>query len=197
MANIPNLITKSGYEWKFSTVGGVTRVNIETGEDIAHLDELDQKLWTVLSCPVKGLEFDEQTLTLMDSDGDGKIRVNEVVATSKWLVSVLKDSDKLLAGDDQIALSDINETAAAPGTKDKVNAVVADLKAGKIKVFATDTFTVNGAKLDSYKADVDTDKDYTPDTEVIADGYFHESEKRSAPAFDLRIDGIELLNEKY
>jgi basic membrane protein A len=96
-----------------------------------------------------------------------------------------------------VELSDINETAAAPGTKDKVNAVIADLKAGKIKVFATDTFTVNGAKLDSYKADVDTDKDYTPDTEVIADGYFHESEKRSAPAFDLRIDGIELLNEKY
>ncbi|MBO4766700.1 MAG: BMP family ABC transporter substrate-binding protein [Lachnospiraceae bacterium] len=95
-----------------------------------------------------------------------------------------------------VELSDINEAAAAPGTKAKVEETIAALKAGTLKVFATDTFTVKGAKLDSYKADIDTDKDYTPDTEVISDGYFHESEKRSAPAFDLRIDGIELLNEK-
>ena len=52
-------LNNGGYDWKFSSVGGVTRVNIESGEDIAHLGELDQKLWTVLSCPVKGLEFDE------------------------------------------------------------------------------------------------------------------------------------------
>ena len=102
MANIPNLITKSGYDWKFSTVGGVTRVNIETGEDIAHLDELDQKLWTVLSCPVKGLEFDEKTLALLDADKDGKIRVNEVVAASQWLRNVLVDMDYLLEGNDNI-----------------------------------------------------------------------------------------------
>ena len=76
------LIATNGYDWKYSVVGGVTRVNIETGEDIAHLGELDQKLWTVLSCPVKGLEFDEKTLALMDLDGDGKIRVNEMVAAS-------------------------------------------------------------------------------------------------------------------
>ena len=95
-----------------------------------------------------------------------------------------------------VELSDINEAAAAPGTKAKVEETIAALKAGTLKVFATDTFTVKGAKLDSYKADIDTDKDYTPDTEVISDGYFHESEKRSAPAFDLKIDGIELLNEK-
>ena len=67
------------YDWKFSTVGGVPRVNIESGEDIAHLKELDQKMWTVLSCPTKGLEIDEKTLELMDLDGDGKIRVHEVV----------------------------------------------------------------------------------------------------------------------
>ena len=55
----------SNYDWKFSTIGGVTRVNIESGEDIAHLGELDQKLWTVLSCPVKGLELDEATLSMI------------------------------------------------------------------------------------------------------------------------------------
>ena len=57
MAKINKLIGKNDYDWKFSTVGGVTRVNIETGADIAHLNELDQKLWTVLSCPVKGLSL--------------------------------------------------------------------------------------------------------------------------------------------
>ena len=68
---------------------------------------------------------------------------------------------------------------------------------GTLHVFATDTFTVGGEKLDSYMADVDTDADYTPDTEVISDGYFHESEMRSAPYFNLEIDGITLLNKMF
>ncbi len=96
-----------------------------------------------------------------------------------------------------VELSEINEKVAAPGTAEKLEAVKADLAAGNVHVFDTDTFTVNGEKLTSYKADVDTDAAYTPDTEVIADGYFHESEYRSAPYFDLRIDGITLLNEKF
>ena len=96
------------YNWTFANIGGVTRVTINTGEDIAHLGELDQKLWTVLSCPVKGLEFDEETLRLMDTDNDGKIRVGEVVAASQWLCSTLKDKDLILRGDDQVALSQID-----------------------------------------------------------------------------------------
>lgn len=101
-------LNNGGYDWKFSSVGGVTRVNIETGDDIAHLGELDQKLWTVLSCPVKGLEFDEHTLQLMDFDGDGKIRVNEVVETSQWLCKVLRTPDELLKGADNIDFSELN-----------------------------------------------------------------------------------------
>ena len=58
----------SGYDWSYSSFGGVVRVNVRNGEDIAHLGELDQKLWTVLSCPVKGLEFDEKTLQMLDTD---------------------------------------------------------------------------------------------------------------------------------
>ena len=73
------------YEWKFSTLGGVTRVNINTGEDIAHLEELDQKLWTVLSCPASGLEMDADTLEMLDLDGDGKIRVAEILSTVDWV----------------------------------------------------------------------------------------------------------------
>ena len=109
MAKIKNLVSKQGYDWKFSTVGGVTRVNIESGEDIAHLDELDQKLWTVLSCPVKGLEFDERTLAMMDTDKDGKLRVHEVMAAAQWLGKVLTDMDYLVEGRDSIAFSAIKQ----------------------------------------------------------------------------------------
>ena len=107
MAKINKLMGKDAYEWKFSTVGGVTRVNIETGADVAHLNELDQKLWTVLSCPVSGLEFDEKTLRLMDSNNDGRIRVGEVVAASQWLTKVLKDMNYLLEGKDCIDFSQV------------------------------------------------------------------------------------------
>ena len=84
-------------------------MTINSGEDIAHLGELDQKLWTVLSCPVKGLEFDAETLRLMDTDNDGKIRVNEVVAASQWLCGTLKTPDRILDGADHIALADLSE----------------------------------------------------------------------------------------
>ncbi len=96
-----------------------------------------------------------------------------------------------------VALTEVNESAAAEGTQKAIDETAAKLKDGSIHVFDTSTFTVNGEQLSSYMADVDTDPDYTPDTEVISDGYFHESEKRSAPYFDLRIDGITTLNEKY
>ena len=100
-------------------------------------------------------------------------------------------------GTNSVLLTDVNTQAAAEGTQAKMDEVKAALVAGTLHVFDTDTFTVNGEKLTSYLADIDTDAAYTGDTEVIKDGYFHESEYRSAPAFDLRIDGITLLNEKY
>lgn len=105
-----NILLKkqNAYPWKFDNVGGVTRVNICTGEDIAHLGELDQKMWTVLSCPVKGLELDEKTLEMMDLDHDGKIRVNEVVSAANWLTSVLNDPNSLLRQEETLPLSALN-----------------------------------------------------------------------------------------
>lgn len=100
---------ENGYNWKYVSLGGVTRVAITSGEDIAHLDELDQKKWTVLSCPVKGLEFDEKTLGMIDTDGDGKIRATEVVAAAKWLTSVIKDKNALLKGESVLPLDQIND----------------------------------------------------------------------------------------
>ena len=92
-----------------------------------------------------------------------------------------------------VELSEINENAAAAGTLEKLEEVKAALEDGSLKVYDTATFTVNGETLTSYLADVDDMGDFQPETEVIADGYFHESEYRSAPYFDLDIDGISLL----
>lgn len=96
-----------------------------------------------------------------------------------------------------VQLTEVNEKAAAAGTAQKIAEVEAALEAGELHVFDTSTFTVKGKELNSYVADVDTDAEYTPDTEVITDGYFHESEYRSAPYFDLQIDGINLLNTQF
>ena len=96
-----------------------------------------------------------------------------------------------------VELTAVNEQAAAAGTQEKIDEVKAQLAAGEAHVFDTAAFTVGGKALDSYMADVDTDEAYEKDTEVIADCYFHESEYRSAPYFDLQIDGINLLDTKF
>ena len=96
-----------------------------------------------------------------------------------------------------VELTEVNEKAAAEGTAEKIEEVKAKLESGEMHVFDTSAFTVKDKALDSYQADVDTDADYTPDTEVISDGYFHESEFRSAPYFDLQIDGINLLDTQF
>ena len=99
-----------------------------------------------------------------------------------------------------VCLTDINEVAAAPGTVEAIEAAREQFLAGTLHVYDTATegfITKDGAPLSSYLADVDTDAAFTPDTEVVSDGYFHESEYRSAPYFDVQIDGIELLNSKF
>lgn len=96
------------YAWQYCSLGGVVRVRIASGEDIAHLGELDQKLWTVLSCPVDGLDLDRRTLDLIDTDKDGKIKVKEVVDAARLLTSVLKDKDLILKGDSVLNLDQID-----------------------------------------------------------------------------------------
>ena len=98
---------------------------------------------------------------------------------------------------ESVLLTDINEDVAAEGTADKIADVKKALLDGTIHVFDTKNFTVGGETLTSYMADVDTDEKFTPDTEVIKDGIFYESKHRAAPYFDIRIDGITLLDEAY
>ena len=96
------------YKWGFINIGGSARVRINSGEDIAHLAELDPKMWTVLSCPTTGLEIDDKSLKYMDCDGDGKLRINDVISVAQWITSLLKNKDLILNGSDSIDINQIN-----------------------------------------------------------------------------------------
>lgn len=113
------------YNWSFANVGGVTRVRIQSAEDIRHLGELDKKMWTVLSCPVNGLEISSDSLNLMDTDGDGKLRVKEVIATADYLCAALKEPKSLFEQSDAIDIKNIaDESIKVIGDRLAVNGKV-------------------------------------------------------------------------
>ena len=113
MANrVIDLIKNKKYKWEFENIGGTSRVCITKGEDIKHLDELDIKMWTVLSCPVNGLEIEDKSLSYIDSDADGKIRVHDILTTAQWITGVIKDADLLLAKSDSFDIDNFNVESA-------------------------------------------------------------------------------------
>ena len=95
--------------WQFFRAGGFDQVKLQTGADLMNLDQLDQKLWVALACPTAGIEFDSKTAALIDTDADGRIRAQELIAAIRWAGSMLKDSDDLVKGRDGVALSAMNE----------------------------------------------------------------------------------------
>jgi len=108
--------TSVPHRWRFVRVGGFDHVLLETGEDLAALDQLDQKLWAALSCPTEGLEFDSKTLQYIDINGDGRIRAPEVLEALKWTISLIKNSDDLILSSASLPLSAIND--ASPEGRD-------------------------------------------------------------------------------
>ncbi len=110
------------HKWKFVRSGGFDQVRLETAADLLALDQLDQKLWVALACPTTGLEFDAQTLALVDTDKDGRIRAPELIAAVKWAASLLKNPEDLVKGSAELPLAAIND--AAPDGK----AIVASAK---------------------------------------------------------------------
>ena len=160
------------YNWNFANVGGVTRVRIEKADDIRHLGELDKKMWTVLSCPVNGLEISSDSLSLMDTDGDGKLRVKEVIATAEWLCGALKDPQSLFEQSDSIAIDNIaDEGIKAIGERLAANGKVAlaDVQAAidAVKVeaqpvpaapFEADVMAAYKEKKDEYTAYFEQEK---------------------------------------
>lgn len=128
------------HAWSFENIGGSTRVKITTGADIANLDQLDPKMWTALSCPASGLEIDEKSLKYFDTDSDGKIRVNDVVTTAKWVTSVIKDADLLLKGDDHIDIEQLNkEDANGMKLYNSAKQILANLSKEGTVISLTDT----------------------------------------------------------
>lgn len=113
-----------------------------------------------------------------------KCVIDGVAIDTDWTGSIATGS---------VELTEVNAQAAAKGTEDAIAAAKADLESGKVKVFDTANFTVDGKALTSYKADVDSDANFEGDTEVIKDGIFEESTYRSAPYFDIDIDGITVV----
>ena len=111
--------------WTYANIGGNTRVVVKNGKDIQHLPELDEKLWTVLACPTSGLEIPEESLRCMDSNGDQKIHISDVVSTAQWLCQMLRDPDVLFAGEASLPLAAIaDEELLAIATPLAVDGVV-------------------------------------------------------------------------
>ena len=155
------------YKWTYVSIGGSTRVKIQSGEDIRHLGELDEKLWTVLSCPTAGLEIEETSLKLMDTDGDGKLHVQEVVKTANWLCATLANPDILLKGESQLKVADIvdesirvvAEKIATDGvvTLDAVRAAIASVT---IEAQPVSDAPYSGEVISAYKACKDAYSQY-------------------------------------
>jgi len=125
------------HTWKFFRAGGFDQVKLETGADLANLDQLDQKLWVALACPTRGLEFDNRTLDLIDADKDGRVRVPEVISAAKWATGLLKNPDDLIKGRPALPLAAIND--AAPEGKQ----ILASAKQILANLGKTDTTTID------------------------------------------------------
>ncbi len=97
------------HPWRFYRAGGFDQVRLESGADLICLDELDQKLWVALACPIAGLEFDPKTAALIDTDHDGRIRAPELIAAVQWAGGAQKSPDTLFQGGDSLNLDAIND----------------------------------------------------------------------------------------
>jgi len=145
------------HAWRFIRVGGFDHVLLETGDDLAALERLDQKLWAALSCPTQGLEFDSATLDYIDTDGDGRIRAPEVIGALKWTISLIKNPDDLIRGAGELPLSAINDSLSegrdilacakeilANNGKKSAEAITLEDTADSSKVFVTAKFNGDG-----------------------------------------------------
>ena len=102
-------MARDGHPFRFHRYGGLDQVSLDTAEDLRHLARLDQKLWTALACPAKGLELDAKTLALLDADADGRVRAPEVLAAVAWCDVRLRDLAALVPGTEALPLAAIND----------------------------------------------------------------------------------------
>ena len=132
------------YQWTYGLIGGARRVKISSLEDIQHLEELDPKEWTVLGCPTSGLEIPEEVLQMMDYDGDGHIRIPEVVRTAKMLCEKLPHPERMLEPDHAALESEIAEL------EQKIAATRPELKAMPVAPYDAGVMQAWAEKKDAY-----------------------------------------------
>ena len=137
------------HTWTFFRSGGLDQASLKTGADLLALDQLDQKLWVALGCPAKGLELDEKTLALVDTDGDGRIGAPDVIAAVKWAAARLNDVGEVIAGSDLMPLASINSTpegrVVAASARQILDSIGRGDSAGIAVAEATDTARVFAA----------------------------------------------------
>ena len=157
----------SKHTWTYASIGGNVRVVIKNGKDIQHLAELDEKLWTVLACPTAGLEIPEESLKCMDTDGDSKIHISDVIASAEWLCKVLRDPQVLFENQASLSLTDIaDETLLAVATPLATDGVVtleqvkAAIAGATIEAQAAPDAPYAGDVMGAYKACKDTYAQY-------------------------------------
>ena len=132
------------HTWTYANIGGSTRVVIKSGKDIQHLAELDEKLWTVLACPVSGLEIPDESLALIDNNHDAKIHIADVIATAQWLCNTLQNPDVLLKGKDTLPLDAIKDEA--------ILAVATPLAEGGVVSLAAVKAAIAGVSIEAQAA---------------------------------------------
>ena len=132
------------HTWTYANIGGSTRVVIKSGKDIQHLAELDEKLWTVLACPVSGLEIPDESLALIDNNHDAKIHIADVIATAQWLCNTLQNPDVLLKGKDSLPLDAIKDEA--------ILAVATPLAEGGVVSLAAVKAAIAGVSIEAQAA---------------------------------------------
>ena len=172
----------SNYKWNYVSVGGSTRVKISSGEDIRHLPELDKKLWTVLACPTTGLEIDSESLRLMDTDGNGKLRVTEVQEAAKWLCSVLKNPQTLFRQRAELKLDDIADEAIRAVAKEIVESKKSKVESEGEKLEKPDLITLTDveAVLEAIKIDEQPVPEAPIEADVMA---AHKAKKEEYTAY--------------
>ena len=145
------------HKWRFFRSGGFDQVRLETGADLKALEHLDPKLWAALSCPTSGLEIDSKTLKLIDSDGDGHIRLPEIITAVRWTGSVLKSPDDLARPSATLSLDAIDDSTQEGADllasarqilinlgKEDATAITAEETADTAKIFANTRFNGDG-----------------------------------------------------
>ena len=186
--------TNKSHQWRFFRSGGFDQVRIETTDDLRHLGELDQKLWSALACPTSGLEFDTRTLQVLDADGDGRIRAPEIIAAVNWVCGVLKDPGVLFRGVDGLPLAAIDadslEGAKLLATAKKVlsyldkpdaeDVAVADL-GDTTRLFAPEHPNGDGI----VPAELATDEALAKTIALVIDGFGAAEDRSGKPGVDL------------